>query len=169
VSAGSSSQRTVPRKAVIAAAAVLIVAIVGLVYLLSSGVGRETGTSAATSITTMVPGQPTMLSYNFQVNSTGGSLYVVLKNYEDNNLSVSNVYLDLIPLATPPLSLGSGCNDFVLGTECSISYTYGASQDRPTNGTTHSLEMVTVSGVEFSYYVTVGVLYHAQCTYTSTC
>ena len=125
--------------------------------------------AATLTIQVEVVAEPTMLSYNFQVNGTGGALFVVLKNYGDSNLSLSGVSVDMIPVAQKSLSIGPGCTDFILGAECSITVTYGPPEGIPASGTAHSMELATYSGLEFTYSVTAGQTYEAECTYSSSC
>jgi predicted secreted protein len=112
---------------------------------------------------------PTMLSYNFPVNSTGGYLFVVLKNYQNQSYTVTDVSLDNVSFTGQSLSLGSGCGNFTLGVECDITLDFGGAHPPPTEGTNHILGATTESGGELTYEVTAGTLYKAQCVYTSSC
>jgi len=49
---------------------------------------------------------PTLLSYDFQSNSTGSSLFLVLKNHQNSIFSVNGAYLDLTKVAGQSLTLG---------------------------------------------------------------
>ena len=117
---------------------------------------------------TVVGAGPLLLTYNFQVNGTGGSLFLVLKNYGTEELRVASVSFDQAPVTPPALALDLGCTNFVMGAECGITLAFGPS-DVPANGTAHTLVVSMVSGVQLTYSVTAGWLYHAACTYTSSC
>jgi hypothetical protein len=109
-----------------------------------------------------------MLSYNFQVNGTGGSLFVVLKNYAAVNMSVTSVSLDGVSFGGAYVVLGQQCQNFVMNQECSITLNLGGPHPPPADGSAHSLVVGTVSGTS-TYSVVAGETYHAECTYSSSC
>lgn len=111
-----------------------------------------------------------MLSYNFQVNGSAGSLFVVIKNYGNSSTRVSSVSFDGAPFNGSGLTLDNGCRNFISGAECGITLAFGpASLSAPAHGSNHSLVVVTTSGDQLGYNVTAGALYHRACTYTSSC
>ena len=112
---------------------------------------------------------PLLLSYSFDVGSSGGSLAVVLKNDQSSNFTFNQVYLDETQFTGQALNLGAGCGDFVPGAQCSFTLTFGASQSNLVNGTSHWLELVSPIADEFAYQVTVGAQYEAPCAVTSSC
>lgn len=113
--------------------------------------------------------QPLMLSYNFQVNATGGYLFLVLKNYGSSNSSISSVYLDGVLYEAPYLQLDPICSNFIAGTQCAVTLLFGQPHPPPALNSVHSLSLVTYEGKRLSYSVTAGYLYHAGCTYTESC
>jgi len=111
---------------------------------------------------------PTLISYDFQSNSTGSSLFVVLKNYQNSSFGVSGAYLDLTRVSGQSLTLGPECGNFTMGLECAMTMTFSPTLHLE-NGTNHWLELLSPDVGEYAYAVTVGTLYEAECTYTSSC
>jgi len=111
---------------------------------------------------------PTLLSYDFQSNSTGSSLFVVLKNYQNSSFSVNGAFLDLTKVSGQSLTLGPDCGNFTIGLECAMTLTFSPSQSF-TNGTGHWLELLSPDVGEYAYFVTVGTLYKAECIATASC
>jgi hypothetical protein len=108
-----------------------------------------------------------LLSYNFQVNGSTGSLFVVIKNYGPSNTSVTSVLFDGTAFNKSALSLDNGCVPFAIGSECGITLLFGpASYPPPAGGT---LTVVIASGEQLAYDVVAGEMYHSGCTYTSSC
>jgi predicted secreted protein len=124
---------------------------------------------ATISIQVTVMPAPLLVSYNFKVDSSGGSLFVVLKDDQPLNFTFTQVYLDKTLFAGNELSLGPTCGNFTAGVECGLTLTFGASQNNPFNGTSHWLELVSPISGEYAYKVTDGVQYVATCVQTSSC
>ncbi len=160
---------TVSRGFLSAMLVVAITLIAGGVYLITVLGGPSKSSSVGSTSSASSGSTPVILSYNFQVNSTGGTLFVVLKNYASSNMSVSRVSLDDSEFNGTSLKLDSGCQNLILGNECGISLYFGSSHLPPEEGTNHTLTLVTASGVTLTYAVTSGSTYHAACTYTSSC
>jgi archaellum component FlaF (FlaF/FlaG flagellin family) len=111
-----------------------------------------------------------MLSYNFQVNKSVSSLFVVVKNYGNRSVSVSEVTFDGVLVDGSRVTLDNGCVDFASGSECGITLLLGPpSQPLSVEGSGHSIVIIMRDGTQLSYQVTAGELYHAACTYTSSC
>jgi predicted secreted protein len=124
---------------------------------------------ATIDIQVTVTPAPLLVSYNFQVGSSGGSLFVVLKDNQLLNFTFNQVYLDNTVFSAKSLSLGPACGNFTSGVECGFTLTFGASQNNPVNGTSHWLELVSPFSGEYAYLVTDGVQYEASCVQTASC
>jgi hypothetical protein len=148
-------------------AVVVVLALVGA-YFAGGGAGPGPTTSTGVQTTAQSGSIPVMLSYNFQVNGTGGTLFVVLKNYAASNMSVTAVSLDGTNFSGGYLALDHGCQNFVMGQECGITLSFGGQHSPPADGSAHSLVIGTIAGAS-TYSVVAGETYHAECTYSSSC
>lgn len=114
--------------------------------------------------------QLAMLSYNFQLNSTAGTLFIVFKNYSNSTTVFSSFKYDGNRVSNSSLEYDSGCNNFAPGSECGVSLVFeaGALQP-PLENSSHSLQISIAPGYQFSFTVTAGMLEEAGCTFNSSC
>jgi predicted secreted protein len=133
-------------------------------YTVSSTIHIQVPVIAANGIV-----EPTMISYNFQTNSTSGTLFVVWKNYGSVAISIAKVYFDQVLVNNSSMQFGppsgSTCGSLK---ECELTIYFGGNTlPLPSQGD-HILRIST-SGGDFQYTVTTGTIYHAGCTYTESC
>lgn len=166
----------------------LIAAILGIVILVSvlgyaiitygnQGLASRNSQSETTSrsfqqILDTLPGggaQLAMLSYNFQLNGSFGTLFMVFKNYSNSSIAFSSILFDQSTVANSSMSVRN-CYDLQPSAECDVTLNFGtASLKTPSANSNHTVVVLLGSGSQFDFPVTVGQMEEAGCTFTSTC
>ncbi|MDG6904606.1 MAG: protease inhibitor I42 family protein [Nitrososphaerota archaeon] len=114
--------------------------------------------------------QLAMLSYNFQVNSTGGTLFVVFKDYSNSSTVMSSIRFDNGMVSNSSIEYSGDCGNFQPESECGVTLIFGVGAlPMPAENSNHSLEVLIGSGESFDFTVVAGLFEHADCTYSSSC